>query len=127
MFGPIDPANMARKEVGSGLVIRVTVSQVKNGLSAYLRRVRSGESVLVLDRTVPVARIVPVGRGVDGGSGADEVDGDARIARLERAGTLSRRREGSPLTVLDTPLGAGAGILDALLEERSEERLEGGR
>ncbi len=108
-------------------MIRVTVSEVKNSLSAYLRRVRSGESVLVLDRTVPVARIVPVGRGAESGSGADEVDGDARIARLERAGTLLRRREESPLTVLGTPLGTGAGILDALLEERSEERREGGR
>ena len=108
-------------------MIRVTVSEVKNGLSAYLRRVRAGESVLVLDRTTPVARIVPVGRGAGRGSEADGADDEARIARLERAGTLSRRRAESPLAVLGTPFRTDAGILDALLEERLEERREGSR
>ena len=75
----------------------------------------------MLDRTTPVARIVPVGRG------ADETDDDARIARLERAGTLLRRNAESPLTALESPVRTDAGILDAVLEERSEERREGSR
>ncbi|MYE00633.1 MAG: type II toxin-antitoxin system prevent-host-death family antitoxin [Alphaproteobacteria bacterium] len=102
-------------------MIRVTVSEVKNSLSAYLRRVRAGETVLVLDRTTPVARIVPVG------GGTDKAGDDARIARLERAGTLSRRSAESPLTALEPPVRTDAGILDALLEERFEERREGSR
>ncbi len=108
-------------------MIRVTVSEAKNGLSAYLRRVRAGETVLVLDRTTPVARIVPVGRGADSTGGTNEADDDARIARLERAGILLRRRAESPLTVLGSPLRADARILDALLEEREEEYREGNR
>ena len=81
----------------------------------------------MLDRTTPVARIVPVGGGAESASGADKADGDARIARLERAGTLSRRSAESPLTALEPPVRTDAGILDALLEERSEERREGSR
>ena len=106
-------------------MIRATISEVKNGLSAYLRRVKSGESVLVLDRRTPVARIVPVGRALGGANDADDVDEDARIARLERAGVLSRRSSESPLKVLSEPLRSGARILEALLEERSEERRDG--
>jgi prevent-host-death family protein len=37
----------------------VKVSELKAHLSAYLRRVRSGEEVLICDRNEPVARIVP--------------------------------------------------------------------
>ena len=108
-------------------MIRATISEVKNGLSAYLRRVRSGESVLILDRKTPVARIVPLGRSLEHARHADDVDEDARIVRLERAGVLSRRSFESPLTVLGQPFRPGAGILEALLEERSEERREGRR
>ncbi len=108
-------------------MIRATISEVKNGLSAYLRRVRAGESVLVLDRRTPVARIVPMGHALGNPDAADEVDEDARIARLERAGVLSRRGADSPLKVLGQPLRSGAGVLDALLAGRSEERRDGRR
>lgn len=35
--------------------------ELKNSLSRYLRRVKAGESIVVTDRGVPVARIVPAG------------------------------------------------------------------
>lgn len=57
----------------------------------------------------------------------NELGDDARITRLVRAGMLSRRRPESPLAVLGAPLRTDAGNLDALLEERSEERREGDR
>ena len=61
-------------------MIRATISEVKNGLSAHLRRVRSGESVLILDRGTPIARIVPVGRALEHATHADvDADADARI------------------------------------------------
>jgi prevent-host-death family protein len=37
----------------------VKIGKLKNQLSAYLRHVRNGEEVLVLDRDKPVARILP--------------------------------------------------------------------
>lgn len=97
-------------------MIHATVSEVKNGLSAFLRRVRTGESVLVLDRKTPVACIVPVNQ-VRESRGTD-----ARLARLEAAGIVARERPGSPLEVLGQPLCAGANVLDALLEERRDGR-----
>lgn len=108
-------------------MIRATISEVKDGMSAYLRRVKSGESVLVMERRTPVARIVPVGRGTEDGKEADDVDRNAKLARLERAGIVVRRGSGSPLDLLGQPLRAGAGVLEALLDERSEERREGCR
>ena len=108
-------------------MIRATISEVKDGMSAYLRRVKSGESVLVMERRTPVARIVPVGLGSQSAGEGDHVDREAKLARLERAGIVVRRGSGSPLDVLGQPLRAGAGVLDALLEERSEESRDGYR
>ncbi len=108
-------------------MIRATISEVKDGLSAYLRRVKSGESVLIMERRTPVARIVPVGRGAGDAAEADDVDNDARLSRLEHAGIVVRRRSGSPRDVLGQSLHRGAGVLQALLDERSEERREGCR
>ncbi len=34
---------------------RVTISQLKNSLSAYLKKVRAGQTVLILDRDEPIA------------------------------------------------------------------------
>ena len=97
-------------------MVQATISEVKNGLSAFLRRVRAGETVVVLDRKTPVACIVPVSR-------IQEVRAaDARLARLEAAGIVARERPGSPLEVLGPPLESGAKVLDALLEERRDGR-----
>ena len=108
-------------------MIRATISEVKDGISAYLRRVKSGESVLVMERRTPVARIVPVGLDAKVGQEADRADEEAKLARLEQTGTVERRGSESPLDVLGEPLRSGARVLEALLDERSEESREGYR
>ena len=108
-------------------MIRATISQVKDGMSAYLRRVKSGESVLVMERRTPIARIVPVGLDAEDGKEADHVDREAKLARLERAGIVVRRGSGSPLDMLGQPLRSGVGVLEALLDERLEGSREGYR
>ena len=108
-------------------MIRATISEVKNALSAYLRRVKSGESILVMERRTPIARIVPVGLATEGGEEAARSDEEAKLARLEQAGIIERRSSESPLAVLEQPLRSGAGVLAALLDERSEELGEGYR
>jgi prevent-host-death family protein len=40
---------------------QVRIAELKARLSEYLRAVRRGETIAVLDRDTPVARIVPVG------------------------------------------------------------------
>lgn len=56
-----------------------TITEAKNRLSALIDRVRSGESILILDRGVPVARLEPV---------AAFPDSTGRLRRLERAGVI---------------------------------------
>ena len=46
---------------GYNMVMKQTrIAELKARLSHYLRAVRRGETVIVLDRETPVARIVPV-------------------------------------------------------------------
>jgi prevent-host-death family protein len=57
----------------------VNIAELKNRLSVYLNRVKSGEEIVVRDRDLAVARIVPL-RTVD--------DGDAQLATLAAQGLI---------------------------------------
>ncbi|MFZ0429517.1 MAG: hypothetical protein WAO20_15470 [Acidobacteriota bacterium] len=93
---------------------RATISQVKNRLSAYLRKVRQGESVLILDRHRAVARLERVD---------NETAPNDSLDRLERNGLIKRSRTPLPLELLRTaPPEAGKSVVEALLEERGEGR-----
>jgi len=93
---------------------KANISDLKNRLSSYLRMVRSGETVLVMDRNRPIARIERVG-------GAPA--GDERLARLEAAGLIRRPVAALPLELLAAePPRSRKSVLEALLEERSESR-----
>ncbi len=90
-----------------------TITEAKNRLSALIDRVRGGESVLIVDRGIPVARLESaVSVGADDGG---------RIARLERQGAI--RPAGKPpateLLSRTPPSARGrASAVQALLEER---------
>jgi prevent-host-death family protein len=89
-----------------------SISEVKNGLSAIIDRVKAGESVVVTDRGIPVAVIEPV---------TGRIDVEDRLARLERAGILKRGTGKVPLDLLRTPgpkLADGHTLVEAILEER---------
>lgn len=89
-----------------------SITEAKNGLSALIDRVRAGESVLITDRGVPVARIEPVVAG-------DDPSG--RLERLERAGVIRRGTAPVALDMIRTPaptLPGGVSAVEALLEER---------
>jgi len=96
---------------------KATISKLKNNLSAYLRKVRSGRPVLIYDRDVPIARIERI---ESSGRGAD------RLTLLAAQGIT--RPATRPLsahelrTLLPRPLPRSARVLDALLEERAQER-----
>ncbi len=95
-----------------------TISQTKNSLSALLDLVRQGETILIMDRTCPIARIEPIVRG-------DASDTVGRIERLERGGWIRRGNESLPDELLDEPPPmprAGADILAVLLSERDASR-----
>ena len=91
-----------------------SISELKDGLSAHLDRVRSGEIVVVTDRKSPIAtleRITP-------GSLTDTEK------RMVADGIIAPRKE--PLDVeelLAMPLGnCSTGLVSAVLEERAETR-----
>ncbi len=93
-----------------------SISSAKNRLSALIKEVQGGGSVLITDRGVPVAQLVPVrvGRGVP-----------ARVIALAQQG-LARLPERPPSAKwLDLPrpkLGPGPSPVDGLLAERREGR-----
>ena len=95
---------------------RASITEVKNGLSALLDQVKAGETIIITDRGIPVARIVS-------DVGADDDDG--RVARLLRDGVATTRGGPSPLERILRPFppdSKPAGVLEALLEERREGR-----
>lgn len=93
---------------------KATISQLKNHLSAYLRKVRSGQPLLVMDRDEPVARI----ERIEAGSATDD-----RLARLERAGLVRRAaRPFDPAVVAGKGPRARKSVVQALIDERREGR-----
>jgi len=95
---------------------RATVSKLKDNLSAYLRKVRAGQSVVIYDRDVPIARLERIessGRGLD------------RLALLRAQGVVrppARPLATKQLRALLKPLPRSARLGDALREERAEGR-----
>jgi prevent-host-death family protein len=57
-------------ELGYNGHVTVSIAQLKNGLSGYLQRVRSGEAILIRDRNLPIARLEPLA----GDISAEEAD-----------------------------------------------------
>lgn len=84
---------------------QVGVAQLKARLSEYLRAVRRGETIAVLDRETPVARIVPVR------------EASALRVRRPAPGALPPGR-----VPLPRPLRLKVDVVDLLLEERQGER-----
>lgn len=96
---------------------RASITEAKNQLSALIDRVRHGESVIIEDRGVPVARL-------DSMPGLSE-DDEGRIARLERAHLARRPETPTPRSVLRTPPprpSNGARISQLVVDERAEGR-----
>ena len=103
-------------------MIRTNISNLKNRLSHYLRLVRAGEVVEIMDRKSPLARI----EAVDGIQGADS--GDGWLKRMVELGIISapkRKVAGSAFSSLDQVVsekGKYTGALEALKEEREASR-----
>jgi prevent-host-death family protein len=92
------------------------ISIAKNNLSALIREVQQGETIVITDHGRPVARLEPMGQ-------LDQ--SDARLRALVDDGVVSLPRKPADASVLDLPMPtvvAGPSAVDYLLEER-----EGGR
>jgi antitoxin (DNA-binding transcriptional repressor) of toxin-antitoxin stability system len=96
---------------------KATVSKLKDNLSAYLRKVRAGHTVVIYDRNVPIAcieRIESSERGAD------------RLALLRAQGLTRPVKRALSLKRLRTIMGKGlprsARLSQALREERDAGR-----
>jgi prevent-host-death family protein len=95
---------------------KATISQAKNQLSQLIDWVKGGETVIIMDRNVPVAKLEPI-------ASSQEVDPTGRLERLERQGLITRGKKKLPKNFFDRPLPkvkAGGDILKAILDEREE-------
>jgi prevent-host-death family protein len=96
---------------------RVAISELKARLSEYLDAVKAGEEIVVTDRGKPVARLIRA---------SDHGQIEARVEELVRAGRLRPPRAGAlidPDALLRVrPTVPGAGVVEALLEEREHSR-----
>jgi prevent-host-death family protein len=99
-------------------VKRASITEAKNRLSALIDRARHGETVIIEDRGVPVARLESV-------LASGETASDGRLARLQRQGIIRVPTAPAPKQVLATPpprLPGSARLSATLLAERREGR-----
>jgi len=101
-------------------VIRANVTEVKNRLSYYLRLVKGGEEIEIVDRKTPLARIVGLGKRRYSEKGASWVKEmyDLGIVTLPK-----KTQVPSSFLSMDQVIpseGDASGVLEALLEERDK-------
>lgn len=90
----------------------VSVSQLKAELSRWLREVRRGSEIQILDRGVPIARLTQ--------PGAPATGQNEKRQRLARAGVL-RAGSGDVRKLLrQSPLKLETSISDALQSDRAD-------
>lgn len=100
------------------LMKTTTISQLKSGLCAILKRIEAGESILIVNRDRPVARLEPM-------TNVDFVDEEDRLLHLEQNGVIRRASKSPDVALLELPIPkpiGGAGLLEALIEEREQGR-----
>lgn len=92
------------------------ISELRNGLSKYLARVRKGETVIVYDRDTPIARIEPIP--------PEDADLPEWAREAMRKGILSppKVRSRVPLDISPVRGEPRFSLLQALLEERRSGR-----
>jgi len=92
------------------------IAELKNNLSRYINYVKRGETVLVLDRKVPVARITPIAKTL---AADHKMTDEERLVYLESIGAI-RRDKGDMREWLKhhKPIKVRGSVLQALLDER---------
>jgi prevent-host-death family protein len=103
-------------------MIKVNITEIKNRLSHYLRLVKGGEEIEIVDRNTPLARVVGIGNTPDSKQGSAWVKEmyDLGIVLLPKKTQVS-----SHFANIDAVISFGGntcGVLDALLDERNKGR-----
>lgn len=94
---------------------RASISELKANLSKYLREVRRGGEVQILDRGTPVAWLKPAVE-----LGIDANQEEALRTKLIRDGVLTPGTESARKILDEPPIRLPTSILDALIEDRDD-------
>jgi prevent-host-death family protein len=90
---------MTRTEAG--------IRELKRRLSAYLRQVKAGGTVIITDRGKPIGRIVPIAQSTE-----------AQLEALKQAGWIAWSGEKLPPLAPVAQAKSGQTVADLLLEDR---------
>jgi antitoxin (DNA-binding transcriptional repressor) of toxin-antitoxin stability system len=85
-------------------MIHLTISETKNRLSELLKRVRSGETLIIMDRKMPVARV------------------EAIMNIADHPSLAPPREKWNPKAVLSLPIARGGKGMKPLVHAVAEER-----
>jgi len=97
---------------------KANISYTRNHLSEMLARVREGETILIVDRQLPVARLEPVA-----GNSTQGLPWQVDLARRGLVRSAHGRLNAKTFSALPLPAAKGGGdILAALLAEREDAR-----
>jgi len=105
-------------------MLRVTISEMRNRLSHYLRLVKGGEEIEIVDRDTPIARVTQISHR-EGSAGES-----AWVKEMEKLGIIQPPSKRDPLSTELLSLcslpslkkRARGSVLEALLEERKTGR-----
>ena len=90
--------------------MNVSVWELKNHLSEYLRRVQRGERLVVTDRSRPVAELSPIA--------PSRMSQDEWLTHLEELGDLKRPRRRRRFRVIKPSAIKGKSLSQTILDER---------
>lgn len=90
--------------------MEVSVRDLKNRLSEYLRRVQRGERLIVTERTRPIAELGPLRKG--------SLDQEDRLSHLEELGELMRPGKRRAFRAVRAVKVRGRPLSQTILEDR---------
>ena len=89
---------------------RVTVTELKNKLSQYLRLVKKGETIEVVERSIPIARLERL-----------RTSDDAELSQLVRDGIVTPARGAAPDDLFARPpIRCRGDAVRAVVEQRGD-------
>ena len=103
-------------------MIRTNISELKNRLSHYLRLVRAGEVVEIMDRKTPLARIEAVDGIQHKDAGHGWLKGMIELGIIAAPKSRTTRSDFTRLSQVVSEKGKYTGALAALRKEREESK-----
>ena len=103
-------------------MIKANVTEIKNRLSHYLRLVKGGEEIEIVDRKTPLARIVGIGNTPDSKKGASWVKEMYDLGIVAPPKNTEVPSSFLSIDQVTSSQGNTCGVLEALLGERDKGR-----